>query len=849
MCAMAGSDSAAPPPSVPRHWGNVPQRNKNFTGRVEVLEQLRQGVASNITAVVPEDPLPQALQGFGGVGKTAVAVEYAYRYQSEYDLIWWIPAENVALVRSSLAGLAGALGLESASTTGIDVTTRAVLEALRLGTPVRRWLLIFDNADKPEDVLPLIPHGPGHVLITSRNHEWQQQVETVPMDVFTRDESKEFLAKRVSKGLSERDADRLAERLGDLPLALVQASAMLAQGAMQVDEYLRLIDDEITKILMEGTPPEYPAPMTAVWKISVESVTKRQPQAQDLLRCCAFFGPEPIPSFVFRRSSQAGSGISELLSQPMLLSNAIRELGRFALIRIDGTYISVHRLTQALVRAELSGEEQSAYRQEVHSMLAACAPKQTSKRETWSRWAELVAHVGAETTDLSHCRIPEHRALAIKTLRYLGNIGDFMTCRLLAERFVEQWTRDSNQDNEFVIDARRYLGNALREVGEYGIAYEMIESTLANSERVLGPRNPLTLALRNAFGADLRAQGEFDRARELDLDTLKLHEEEFGSDDPQTLRVRNNVALDYGLDCRYEEAQRLHEQVYIMQRDDASEAVTASEMLSSQVGMARAVRLCGNFASARDLGEDAYAFGRDELGAEHYLTLRAATDLSIALRRIADGREEGLELAQRIFELSERLLGDTNPGTLAAGVTLSNNLRTLGRLDDALTEAKRSYDNYRKVYGADHPYSFACAGNLAVLSRLMDDPERARQLDQDAHEGLTRKLSATHFYTLTVATNLASDLAMLGDAAAARDLGIQTRERLVHLVGDRHSMTLGCAANLVLDLRATGAKADADSLFAVVERGYEQLLGEDHPETRAVVAGERLDFDFDPPPI
>jgi tetratricopeptide (TPR) repeat protein len=849
MYRMAGSDSAASPSSVPRHWGNVPLRNKNFTGRVDVLDRLRRGAASNITAVVPEDPLPQALQGFGGVGKTAVAIEYVYKYQSEYDLVWWIPAENVALVRSSLAALAGALGLESASTTGIDVTTRAVLESLRLGTPVKRWLLVFDNADKPEDLLPLIPHGPGHVLITSRNHEWQQQVETVPVDVFTRGESKEFLGKRVSKGLPEQDADRLADVLGDLPLALVQASAMLAQGAMQVDEYLRLIDQEIANLLMEGTPPEYPAPMTAVWKISVESVTKRQPQAQDLLRCCAFFGPEPIPSFVFRRSSQAGSGIGELLSQPMLLSNAIRELGRFALIRIDGTYISVHRLTQALVRAELSGEEQAAYRQEVHSMLAACAPIHTSKRETWPRWTELVAHVGSEITDLSHCRIPEHRALAIKTLRYLNNIGDFTTCRLLAERFIDQWTRDSGRDDDYVIDARRYLGNTLRELGEYRAAYEMIESALETSERVLGPRNPLTLALRNAFGGDLRAQGQFARARDLDLETLKLHEEEFGADDAQTLRVRNNVALDYGLDCRFEQARKLHEQVYIMQRDDATEVVTPSETLNSQVGMARAVRLCGNFASARDLGEDACAFGRDELGAEHFLTLRAATDLSIALRRIADGREEGLELAQRTFELSERLLGATNPGTLAARVSLSNNQRTLGQLDDALTDARLAYDSYREVYGPDHPYSFGCAGNLALLYRLIGDLKRARQFDQDAHDGLTRTLSATHFYTLVVAANLASDLALLGDAEAARDLGIRTREQLIPLVGAGHPVSLGCTANLVLDLRATGAKEEADSLFAVVKSGYQGLFGDDHPETRALMAGERLNFDFDPPPI
>jgi tetratricopeptide (TPR) repeat protein len=846
---MTASESTGSSPPVPRYWGNVPQRNKNFTGRSDVLEQLRRGAASNITAVVPGDPLPQALQGFGGVGKTAVAIEYAYRYQSEYDLIWWIPAEHVALVRSSLAGLAVALGLEPASSTGIDVTTRAVLEALRLGTPVGRWLLIFDNADRPEDLMPLIPHGPGHVLITSRNHEWQQQVETVPIDVFERNESIEFLAKRVPKGLSKPDADLLAERLGDLPLALVQASAMLAQGGMQVDDYLRLIDEEIAKILMEGTPPEYPAPMTAVWKLSVDSVTKRQPLAQDLLRCCAFFGPEPIPPFVFRRGAQvSGSGISELLSRPMLLSNAIRELGRFALIKIDGTSISVHRLTQALVRAELTDEEQRQYRQEVHSMLAAGAPRSTADRETWPRWAELVAHAGSEITDLSHCKIAEHRALAIKILRYLNNIGDFTTCRSLAMRFIRDWTEASGPNDQYVIDARRHLGNALRELGEYREAYKMIESTLASSENILGPRDPLTLALRNAFGADLRAQGEFSRARKLDLETLKLHEEEFGPEDPQTLRVKNNVALDYGFNSEYEEARKLHEIVYIAQRD-AADGVTASEVLSSQIGMARAVRLCGNFAGARDLGEDAYAFGRDELGGEHFLTLRAAIDLSIALRRIPDGREEALDLARQVLELGRRLLGETSPGTIAAAVSLSNNQRTLGQFGDALVLAGESRDNLRRVYGPQHPYSLACTGNLALLHRLLGDPGQARQLDQDAHDGLARRLSESHFYTLTVAANLASDLALLRDFATASALGARTREQLVDLVGEEHPMTLGCSANLVLDMRAVGAKDEADSLFVATKRGYDRVFGEDHPETEQVAAGERLSFDFDPPPI
>src|SRR5579862_5433542 len=113
---MTVPDNGTPIVSESPIWGNVPARNKNFTGRVDLLARLRQGPSSRITVVLPEqdpqDPLPMVVQGLGGVGKTAIAIEYAYRFRSEYDLVWWIRADQLPSVRGSLAELAQRLGLE-----------------------------------------------------------------------------------------------------------------------------------------------------------------------------------------------------------------------------------------------------------------------------------------------------------------------------------------------------------------------------------------------------------------------------------------------------------------------------------------------------------------------------------------------------------------------------------------------------------------------------------------------------------------------------------------------------------------------------------------------------------------
>ena len=263
-------------------------------------------------------------------------------------------------------------------------------------------------------------------------------------------------------------------------------------------------------------------------------------------------------------------------------------------------------------------------------------------------------------------------------VRYLYVSGDFRSCRSFAERLIEHWTEISGPDDPYVLDANRHLGNALRELGLAAEAYKVIESTLRSAERVLEPGNPLTLHLRNAFGADLRARGDFTEALILDEETRALHDEVFGPPTRRRCESCNNLALDYGLNSNYIKARDLHKIVYVLQRDAKPNAST-TEVLNALTGLARAVRLCGNFGQARDLGEQARTYGPD-LGLDHYLKLRAATDLSIAMRRIPPDYDDALDLATDTLERCRLRRGEQHPDTLAAAISLSNLQRTTGQI-------------------------------------------------------------------------------------------------------------------------------------------------------------------------
>ncbi|HEX6519573.1 MAG TPA: FxSxx-COOH system tetratricopeptide repeat protein [Streptosporangiaceae bacterium] len=414
------------PGSTPRVW-NVPARNPGFTGRDGLLVTLRERLLSGERAVV------QALHGMGGVGKTQLAIEYAYRFAGTYDLVWWVDSEQGGLIGEQFDALASELGC---------VPTRPAVQA-----ELRErggWLLVFDNAENVDDVRPWLPGAGGHVLITSRERGWAEIAAPVEVDIMSRAESVAMLRDRVP-GLTEPDADRLAAELGDLPLAIAQAAGFMAETAMPAGEYLDLLKSRTREVLAHGAPGSYQHSLAAAVDITVNKLAEEDPAAAELANLCAFFGPEPIPEFLLTGApDELSTALAERVADRLAWRQTLARLSRRSLARIDHRGVQFHRLVQAILRDRLTPAEAAATRTRTEAMLVAANPGDTEDPATWPRWAQLMPHVLA--ADLFSAG-SDLRELACSACYYLLAGGDASTGHNVADDLYRQW-RDRLGDDD-----------------------------------------------------------------------------------------------------------------------------------------------------------------------------------------------------------------------------------------------------------------------------------------------------------------------------------------------------------------------------------------------------------------
>ena len=206
----------------------------NFMGRRDHLTALDRALWERKTAVITQ----VAVQGLGGVGKSTLAVQYAWENRERYAGVWWLGAESSAGIVDGLVAL-GAVFIPDL--VKVDDPVRAAETTLSFiadGGFERPWLLLYDNVEQPDMLDGLTPRAGAQVLITSRLPDWTGRATPIPLDVFSEDEAVQFLLNR-SRRTDAEGAKRLAHDLGYLPLALDHAAAFCVETGDRFDEYAK----------------------------------------------------------------------------------------------------------------------------------------------------------------------------------------------------------------------------------------------------------------------------------------------------------------------------------------------------------------------------------------------------------------------------------------------------------------------------------------------------------------------------------------------------------------------------------------------------------------------------------
>jgi tetratricopeptide (TPR) repeat protein len=881
-------------------WTVPYHRNPHFTGRDELLEQLDQHFTAarqhhprqNSTVALTQ---PQAIRGLGGIGKTQVALEYAYRSRDldRYGHTFWV---NAASEEALLAGFVMLAELLPDFPAKEETDEWKLVEAVKrwLEQCQQRWLLIFDNADDVALVGSYLPKlGNGSIVLTTRAHAVGSLAAPVEVNTMGFLEGTQLLLRRAQREDHASDeeinqAGNIVVALDHFPLALDQAGAYLEETQCSLIDYLDLYQTHRQALLSQRGPSatDYPYSVATTWLLSFEKIQHANPAAAELLHLCSFLAPDRIPEELLRDGAAYWPPLlQKAASDSFAFQQLIAELLKFSLVKrlTEDHALSIHRLVQAVQRDRMEPEVQLRWAECVIRAVNHIFPRDPQDIASWPQCLRyldqaqtcnaLVEHyLFPLATPRSLMRLIKEDAPWRKIISFSNHVKHLLPRTSLSRVTVHKGQSSGREASTFIeaADLLDRTGLYLHNHALYPLAELLCERALAIRLVQLGPEHHDTgTSLHNLAGL-YEQQGKYEEAEPLYERALAISERQLGPEHPSTAASLNNLAILYERQGRYEEAEPFYKHALTIRQTQLGE--THPETTASLNNLAGLYVMLGRYEEAEPLYQRALVLSEHELGAEHPET--AASLNNLANLYVEQGEyEEAEPLYQRALAISERQLGAEHPHTATSLDNLAGLYEQQGRYEEAKPLYERALAIRREKLGDEHPDTATSLNNLAGWYRRQGRYEEAEPLYERALAIQQAKLGNEHPETATGLENLAGlyveqgryeEAEPLYDRALAiseRQLGPEHPDTAISLnnlaglyyeqgryeeakplyqralairqtqLGDEHPETAINLSNLANVFEKQGRYEEAEPLYQRALAIFEQELGDEHPET------------------
>lgn len=705
------SASKEPPPS------NLPGGyiGQTFVGREQFLKDLRTSLLKQThTTAITQRPAATVTEGLGGLGKTHVAVEYADRHRDEYKALLFVSGDTPQRLQTSLAALCDVPGLHLNDNLPPEEAARANIALHWLATHPG-WLLIVDNVDADAAALALREHfnhlRSGHVLITSRLHNWSNNVDPLDLSVLSQEDATDLLLQLTNKHRRKAADDEakvltLAELMEGLPLALHQAAGYINEQGSTFAEYLAIYKDKAAELLnwsndviipYERPDKSVPRPVLITWKTSFEQLDDG---ARFWLLVFSHFAPDPIPEFLL---DDKPNTTDEVKTRHRTAKKSLSQAGKFKLITRydDPPRFKIHRLVQEVTRISASAEERAAAVALGIQLMDEGCPGDPQDVRTWKRWNPLQPHARAVCLHAPDEPAPGRLTWLLSCLSLLLNTKSLYTqAEPLTRRALQIDETSYGPDHPIVASRLNNLSTLLQDMNRLEEAEPVIRRALQIDEVSYGPDHPDVARDLNNLAQLLQDTNRLEEAESLMRRGLSIEEKIKGPMHPDVATQLNNLAQLLRDTNRVAEAEPLMARVVSI--FETAFGKNHPDVAAALNNLATLLQDTNRLAEAEPVIRRALQIGKDSYGPDHTKVAGYLNNLA-QLLKATNRLSEAEPLMRQALEIDEASYGPEHPNVARDLNNLALLLQETNRLAEAESLLRRAWGIVVRRLGLDHP--------------------------------------------------------------------------------------------------------------------------------------------------